>query len=154
MVAYPSVGDQVLMPTPQQVEAIVGMSNTPTFAWAHHRWHRDVIAVDPDRLFGRHLVLGNTGSGAARCRTHPMVALRRDGAIKAAKRDGRPNARFIVLDPNGEYARAFADLKDKARVFRVPPVQVPSAYGKCQRGCEWSARPPLPRPNQRYSVLC
>ncbi len=35
---------------------------------------------------------------------------------------GVPNARFIVLDPNGEYAKAFADQGNRLRLFRVPPV--------------------------------
>jgi hypothetical protein len=43
-------------------------------------------------------------------------------AIKDAGETGVPNARFIVLDPNGEYARAFADRGDELRLFRVPPV--------------------------------
>src|SRR5690606_39617043 len=34
------------------------------------------------------------------------------------RRDSRPNARFIVLDPNGEYAEAFKDLDD-VRLFQV-----------------------------------
>ena len=43
-------------------------------------------------------------------------------AIDDARKTGVPNARFIVLDPNGEYAKAFADQGDKLRLFRVPPV--------------------------------
>src|SRR5258706_16176084 len=43
-------------------------------------------------------------------------------AIRAKGKTGVPNARFIVLDPNGEYATAFADYGDKVRLFRVPPL--------------------------------
>jgi hypothetical protein len=43
-------------------------------------------------------------------------------SIKASGKEGVPNARFIVLDPNGEYATAFKDLGDRLRLFRVPPV--------------------------------
>ena len=43
-------------------------------------------------------------------------------AIQDVGKTGVPNARFIVLDPNGEYARAFADRGDELRLFRVPPV--------------------------------
>ncbi len=42
--------------------------------------------------------------------------------MRNAGRAGHPNARFIVLDPNGEYAKAFADRGDQLRLFRVPPV--------------------------------
>ena len=45
-------------------------------------------------------------------------------SISDAAKTGVPNARFIVLDPNGEYAKAFADQGDKLRLFKVPPVVV------------------------------
>lgn len=63
--AFPSVGDQVLIPTPEQVEAIVGAKESDrrvrigTSALASST----EIKVDPDKLFDRHLaVLRNTGS--------------------------------------------------------------------------------------------
>ena len=41
---------------------------------------------------------------------------------------GRPNARFIVLDPNGEYARAFSsDDIAQARIFAVDSDDAESA---------------------------
>jgi hypothetical protein len=83
------------------------------------------IMVDPDKLFGRHLaVLGNTGSGKS-CTVAGLIRWSMAAANKAIQGAGKtssPNARFIVLDPNGEYAKAFADQGDKLRVFRVPPV--------------------------------
>jgi uncharacterized protein len=127
VVAFPSVGDQVLIPTSPQVEAIVGardddkrvrIGSSPMASSA-------AIMVDPDKLFGRHLaVLGNTGSGKS-CSVAGLIRwsmAAADKAIKDAGKTGVPNARFIVLDPNGEYARAFADRGDKLRLFRVPPV--------------------------------
>lgn len=128
VVAFPSVGDQVLMPTPEQVEAIVGSKAADrrvrigTSALASSA----EIKVDPDKLFGRHLaVLGNTGSGKS-CTVAGLIRWSLDAstkAIEAAGRTGPPNARFIVLDPNGEYAKAFADRGDELRLFRVPPVE-------------------------------
>jgi len=38
----------------------------------------------------------------------------------AAKVRAKPNARFIVLDPNGEYCKSFDDLPGGARIMRVP----------------------------------
>lgn len=128
VVAFPSVGDQVLMPTPEQVEAIVGSKASDrrvrigTSALASSA----EIKVDPDKLFGRHLaVLGNTGSGKS-CTVAGLIRWSLDASMKAmeaAGRAGPPNARFIVLDPNGEYAKAFADRGDELRLFRVPPVE-------------------------------
>ncbi|GAA4497521.1 ATP-binding protein [Gluconacetobacter tumulicola] len=128
VVAFPSVGDQVLMPTPEQVGAIVGAKETDrrvrigTSALAASA----EIKVDPDKLFGRHLaVLGNTGSGKS-CTVAGLIRWSLDASEKAmtdAGCEGQPNARFIVLDPNGEYAKAFVDRGDQLRLFRVPPVQ-------------------------------
>jgi hypothetical protein len=127
VVAFPSVGDQVLMPTPEQIEAIVGArdSDKRVRIGTSPMASNAVIMVDPDKLFGRHLaVLGNTGSGKS-CTVAGLIRWSLEAAaksIKDADKDGAPNARFIVLDPNGEYAKAFADQKDKLRLFRVPPV--------------------------------
>lgn len=127
VMAFPSVGDQVLVPTPEQVEAIVGARDTDkrVRVGSSPMASNATIMVDPDKLFGRHLaVLGNTGSGKS-CTVAGLIRWSleaADRAIHAAAKNGAPNARFIVLDPNGEYAKAFADQGDKLRLFRVPPV--------------------------------
>ena len=127
VVAFPSVGDQVLIPTLEQVEAIVGGkdSDKRVRIGASPMASNASIVVDPDKLFGRHLaVLGNTGSGKS-CTVAGLIRWSMEAARKAIHEQGKigvPNARFIVLDPNGEYATAFADQGDKLRLFRVPPV--------------------------------
>jgi len=79
------------------------------------------VTIDPDRLFGRHLaVLGNTGSGKS-CSLAGLIRWSMDEARKA-RGGGDPNARFIVLDPNGEYANTFCDMS-KVRVFAVEPSE-------------------------------
>ena len=121
VVAFPSVGDQVLMPTSEQVAAIVGAKDSdrrvkigvsPMAANAP-------IMVDPDKIFGRHLaVLGNTGSGKS-CSVAGLIRWSLQAAIQALQPGtAQPNMRFVVLDPNGEYAKAFADMPDRVRVFR------------------------------------
>ncbi|CAG9243823.1 ATP-binding protein [Paraburkholderia caribensis] len=129
VIAFPSVGDQVLMPTPEQVSAIVGskesdkrvrIGTSPMAANA-------AIMVNPDKIFGRHLaVLGNTGSGKS-CSVAGLIrwslAAARKERAEHGLEDHRPNSRFIVLDPNGEYARAFRDFGDDLRLFRVPPIE-------------------------------
>jgi len=129
VVAFPSVGDQVLLPTPEQVEAIVGAKDRDKRVriGASPMASNAAIMVDPDKLFGRHLaVLGNTGSGKS-CTVAGLIRWSMDAAAKSIKdagKTGMPNARFIVLDPNGEYAKAFADQGNKLRLFRVPPITV------------------------------
>jgi uncharacterized protein len=123
VLAFPSVGDQVLIPTAEQVEAIVGSKDADrrvklgTSPMASNA----PIMVDPDKIFGRHLaILGNTGSGKS-CTVAGLIRWSMVAAQENISGQGQPNARFIVLDPNGEYAKAFSDRPD-LRLFRVPPV--------------------------------
>ena len=123
---FPTVGDAVLLPTRAELRRIVEgrghdarvhIGTAPLAGSAR-------IAVDPDKVFGRHVaVLGNTGSGKS-CSVAGLIRWSLEAA--AAEREGHgrpnsPNARFIVLDPNGEYSRAFASASCPTRLFRVEP---------------------------------
>lgn len=138
---YPTVGDPVLLPTQRQLRAIVESGEnrhvkigiSPLAANAE-------VRIDPDRLFGRHLaVLGNTGSGKS-CSVAGLIRWSMDEA-RRARGNSEPNARFIVLDPNGEYAKTFRDMS-KVRVFSVESaegieqLQVPLWFWN---SAEWSA---------------
>jgi len=141
---FPSVGDQVALPSREQLRAIV----EPDSEHAKIELGTALLAagarvmVSPDRLFGRHLaVLGNTGSGKS-CTVAGILRWSLEAADKARGGKGVPNARFIVLDPNGEYGSAFDDLPGGVRRFRVPPpgdakpLAVPAWLWN---GHEWSA---------------
>lgn len=118
--SFPSVGDAVIMPTPEQLNAIIenrdkratiNIGTSPIAANAQ-------INVDADKLFGRHLaVLGNTGSGKS-CSVAGLIRWSLEAAQKVRGKE-RPNARFIVLDPNGEYSQTFDDFGDRVRKFSV-----------------------------------
>jgi len=121
--AFPSVGDVVQLPTAEQLRSIVEAANeedrrvrigtSPLAANA-------AVTVDPDKLFGRHLaVLGNTGSGKS-CSVAGLIRWSLTQAREASHEADGPNARFIVLDPNGEYSDAFADFGDVRR-YQVSP---------------------------------
>jgi len=127
--SYPSVGDVVIVPNQEQLKAIVENKEaeakirigvSPLAANAP-------IYVNPDKLFGRHLaVLGNTGSGKS-CTVAGLIRWSIEGAteeIKPEKKkegeeksqeEKKVNARFIILDPNGEYSEAFSDLANVRR---------------------------------------
>lgn len=122
--SLPSIGTTVILPTDLQLRSIVqsgdsrrvDIGTSPLAANA-------VVSVDPNRLFGRHLaVLGNTGSGKS-CSVAGLIRW----SIEQARRDDgqQPDARFIILDPNGEYSRAFEETADtvKARVFCLNPEE-------------------------------
>ena len=124
---FPSVGDPVLLPTSDQLRSIVeseGVDRRVTIGTSPLAGSA-VVSVDPDKIFGRHLaVLGNTGSGKS-CTVAGLIrwSLKAAEAAKSdAGREGPANARFIILDPNGEYTRTFSDLTPAVRVFQVPPV--------------------------------
>lgn len=155
--ALPSVGDSVLLPTYEQLRSIIesGENQRVKIGTSPLAGNADVL-VDPDRLFGRHLaVLGNTGSGKS-CSVAGLIRW----SVEAAQQNGtKPNARFIVLDPNGEYARAFEkDTKAlKPRLFKVEPkgdnklLQVPiwfwnsSEWGSFTQASGKTQRPLLRR---------
>ena len=121
--AFPSVGDIAQLPTAEQLRSIIEASSeedrrvkigtSPLAANA-------AVTVDPDKIFGRHLaVLGNTGSGKS-CTVAGLIRWSLNQAKNARTNTSRANARFIILDPNGEYADAFADY-EQVRRFQVSP---------------------------------
>lgn len=155
--AYPTVGDPVLLPTQGQLRAIVESGDnrrvkigiSPLAANAE-------VKIDPDRLFGRHLaVLGNTGSGKS-CSVAGLIRWSLEAARKA-RGGAQPNARFIVLDPNGEYSRAFDGLGN-VRVFAVEP-KPDSGIGQLQvplwfwNSAEWSAFTQASAKTQRPTLV-
>jgi len=151
--SFPSVGNSVLLPTQNQLHSIVESgSNRRVKIGTSLLVDNADIMIDPNRLFGRHLaVLGNTGSGKS-CSVAGLIRWSLEAAQKECRNGEKPNARFIVLDPNGEYSRAFQDI-DNARIFSVKPsdgvkqLQVPLWFWNT---AEWSvftqASPKTQRP--------
>lgn len=153
--SYPTVGDAVLLPTQNQLRAIVEsgdnrhvlIGTSPLAANAE-------VKIDPDRLFGRHLaVLGNTGSGKS-CSVAGLIRWSMDEASKT-RGGADPNARFIVLDPNGEYANTFRDMS-KVRVYAVEPskdvgqLQIPLWFWN---SAEWGAFTQASAKTQRPTLV-
>ena len=116
---YPSVGVPVLLPTKNQLRDIIESGdNRRVLIGTSPLANNANVMIDPDRLFGRHLaVLGNTGSGKS-CSVAGLIRWSLNAAKQARDDDNEPNARFIVLDPNGEYAKTFEDLTT-AKIFKV-----------------------------------
>ncbi|MBU4444335.1 DUF87 domain-containing protein [bacterium] len=136
---FPSVGDSVILPTQTQLRSIVESGDNRRVKIGTSPLADNAnVCIDPDRLFGRHLaILGNTGSGKS-CSVAGLIRW----CLEAVEKEGDiANARFIVLDPNGEYSRAFKDFKN-ARIFTVdskgPSIQlkVPLWFWN---SVEWSA---------------
>ena len=145
--SLPSVGAAVLLPTRDQLYAIVQLNEYRRVKVGTSPLAGDAdVCVDPNRLFGRHLaVLGNTGSGKS-CSVAGLIRWSLEAAAetktKANPNGKHPNARFIVLDPNGEYSRAFKDdSKIKSRTFKVDPeeceteLRIPSWFWNSEEWC-------------------
>ena len=158
--AMPSVGVPVILPTGDQLRAIVESGDRRRVRIGTSPIAGDAeVSVDPDRLFGRHLaVLGNTGSGKS-CSVAGLIRWSLEKAAEAKEKRGeaRPNARFIILDPNGEYTRAFSKNDTaKARVFSVRPtedqiaLQVPLWFWN---SAEWCAFTRASAKTQRPALL-
>lgn len=139
--SFPSIGSAILLPTDLQLRSIVESGNNRRVVIGQSPLANNAnVAVDPDRLFGRHIaVLGNTGSGKS-CSVAGLIQWSLEAAMES---EVKPNARFIVLDPNGEYTRALGpDTKFKGRVFKVEAgqgenqLQVPSWFWN---SAEWSS---------------
>lgn len=139
--SFPSIGSSILLPTDLQLRSIVESGNNRRVIIGQSPLANNAnVAIDPDRLFGRHIaVLGNTGSGKS-CSVAGLIQWSLEAAMEA---ETRPNARFIVLDPNGEYTRALGPAtKFKGRVFKVEAgqgenqLQVPSWFWN---SAEWAS---------------
>lgn len=149
--AFPSVGDIVILPTEDQLRSIVEsgdnrrvyIGNSPLIGNAK-------VMIDPDRLFGRHLaVLGNTGSGKS-CSVAGLIRWSLESAGDKRTNVEKPvNSRFIVLDPNGEYSKAFAD-KENANIYTVnvdegedkKQLQVPLWFWNTDEWCGFTKASP------------
>jgi DNA helicase HerA-like ATPase len=143
--ALPSIGTGVLLPTTKQLQSIVESGERKMVKIGTSPLAGNAkVCIDPNRLFGRHLaVLGNTGSGKS-CSIAGLIRWSLEQAQQ--KSMSVPNARFIVLDPNGEYTRAFSDSNGavEARIFEVAPdkesesflLQIPLWFWN---SAEWSS---------------
>ena len=118
---FPTIGDPVILPTDTQLKAIVesGQKNRVEIGTSPLAANAKVF-IDPDRLFGRHLaVLGNTGSGKS-CSVAGLIRWSLDAAAKSIAGTDKQdtNSRFIILDPNGEYSKAF-EQRENTQIFSV-----------------------------------
>lgn len=167
---YPTVGDPVLLPSQTQLKAIVESGeNRRVNIGISPLAGNAVVSIDPDRLFGRHLaILGNTGSGkscsVAGVIRWSMEAAKQQKMNNCASEQGEHctdvvhiNTRFIILDPNGEYSKAFSELEN----VRLFAVEADEANGINQlhvpiwfwNSAEWSAFTQASSKTQRPTLI-
>ncbi|RWQ52185.1 MAG: DUF853 family protein [Mesorhizobium sp.] len=113
---YPNINDDVHLVTEDDLAIIYGLETTGQVVVGRLANAESVpVRLDLDKLLTRHsAVLGSTGSGKS---TTVASLLRSLSALGDAD---FPNARILLLDIHGEYARSFGEV---AEVFRVAPLQ-------------------------------
>jgi len=184
---FPTVGDPVLLPSQVQLKSIVesGEKHRVKIGTSPLASNADVF-VDPDRLFGRHLaILGNTGSGKS-CSVAGIIRwsidaakLEKEKKYKNKETENKRgdlsdkqgegigsnnfiNARFIILDPNGEYSQAFKDVEN-VRLFAVETdekknirqLQVPLWFWNSTEWCAFTqASSKTQRPTLIQALRC
>lgn len=154
--SYPTVGAPVLLPTQAQLKAIVESGDNRSVLIGHSPLAANAkVMIDPDRIFGRHLaILGNTGSGKS-CSVAGLIRWSLESAKSKQNKGSDPNVRFIVLDPNGEYANTFRDM-GQVRRYAVEPIeeikqlQIPLWFWN---SAEWSAFTQASGKTQRPTLI-
>lgn len=143
---FPSVGDAISVPSGDQLRALMAgdAAHQHVKIGSALLANNSDVTVDPNKLFGRHLaVLGNTGSGKS-CSVAGLIRWSLEAAFATRKEEnheGPASSRFIVLDPNGEYGKAFDGIAG-VRHYRVDggggaePLQVP---GWLMNSHEWAS---------------
>lgn len=119
--SLPTVGDQILIPSEEELSVIIKNDSKETIAIGTAPLNgNQEVKIPVNELFGRHIaVLGNTGSGKS-CTVAGLIRWSIEQTIKSNGKS--PNARFIVLDPNGEYGSAFDDLDIDVMKYKVQPM--------------------------------
>ncbi len=119
---FPSVGDNVILPSEYQLQAIVENNddNATVVIGKAALAGNFTVKINPDKLFGRHLaILGNTGSGKS-CSVSGLIRWSLEAAKEKADKNCKAlNARFLILDPNGEYSKSFDGIDKPVRKFKI-----------------------------------
>lgn len=122
---YPLPNDALLLATRNDIEQIFSPHDVPHIEIGTVHPTNDVrAAIFLDRLLGRHFaVVGASGTGKS-----TAVTLLLNRVIDAA-----PQGHIVILDPHGEYARAFGP---KAKVWDVENLHIPYWLMSLEEHCE------------------
>lgn len=120
--SLPTVGDQIVIPKEEELAVIIKNDSERTISIGTAPLNgNQEVKLPVNELFGRHIaVLGNTGSGKS-CTVAGLIRWSIEQSYNVGKKS--PNARFIVLDPNGEYGETFNDLEVEVLKYKVHPIK-------------------------------
>lgn len=113
---YPSIGDEVHIVTETDLKKIYGISGNGQVTIGRLASAESIeVRLDIDKLLTRHsAVLGSTGTGKSTTVASLLRAISGNNGDTGSS--SYPNARILLLDIHGEYAKALGDV---ARVFRI-----------------------------------
>ncbi len=123
IVNYPTIDTPVWFISEDELNAIFGISDNEDESLKVCTLGTDPtipIYLDANKLFGKHLaVLGSTGAGKS-CTVASIIheVLNKKQTIKNIDDNYLKRTGFLILDINGEYARAFGN-KEKVKVYKI-----------------------------------
>lgn len=120
--SLPTVGDQILLPTEEDLNLINKIETNASFEIGKAPLlANQSVKLPINEFFGRHVaVLGNTGSGKS-CTVAGLIRWSIEAAVGEINHS--PNARYIILDPNGEYGAAFNDLEVEVDRYSIKSIE-------------------------------
>ena len=120
--SLPTVGDQILLPTEEDLNLINKIETNASFEIGKAPLlANQSVKLPVNEFFGRHVaVLGNTGSGKS-CTVAGLIRWSIEAAVNEIHHS--PNARYIILDPNGEYGTAFNDLEVEVDRYSIKSIE-------------------------------
>lgn len=113
--AYPTVDDEVHVVTEDDLSKIYAPYGSAPVAIGSHSASESLAAtLDLDKLVTRHAaIVGSTGTG----KSNTVAAI-----LKSITSGAFPKAQVIVIDPHGEYGKAFEGI---SRVFSIGDATFP-----------------------------
>lgn len=138
--SYPVINEKVFLLNSNILDKIFNKNNSCNYIGTYVYDKEIKVSYNPDVIFGKHLgVFGNTGSG----KTCTVVSLIQN----YIRNNENKNIKFVILDVNGEYEKAFK--KDEAKYISFSDLRINHSilnnteYGKLFRASEGVQYPVL-----------
>ena len=148
--SYPIINEKVFVLNSSALDIIFNTKKSCNYIGTYV-YNKDVkVSYDPNVIFGKHLgVFGNTGSG----KTCTVVSLIQN----YIRNNDNKDVKFIILDVNGEYKRAFN--KNEAKYIPFSDLRINhnilshTEYGKLFRASEGVQYPVLKTSIEKLSNI-
>lgn len=137
IVNYPTIDAPVWFINEDELKAIFGVTDDKNESMKICTLGTDPnipICLDANKIFGKHLaVLGSTGAGKS-CTVASIIhnVLDKKKTLKDTDNNYLQQTGFLILDINGEYAKAFANKNNvKVKVYKIKKVEDGEQSNEC-----------------------